>query len=252
MSYVDNNGVRIHYRVEGAGKPLVLQHGFTESIEDWCECGYVDALKSDYRLILIDARGHGGSDKPHDPNAYALENRAGDVVAVLDALGIEKAHFWGYSMGGWIGFGMAGFAPDRIDRLVIGGQHPFARSMRHLRQMVCAGIDGGTEEFLAAFRRTFGPADGAFAARLRAADLRAYLALLGDRPCLDELLPQISAPCCLYAGEADDIWADAKAASDRIPGATFLSFPGLDHCQTFLRGDLVLPRVIAFLRSGVT
>jgi hypothetical protein len=48
--------MQIHYRIEGAGSPLVLQHGFTESIEDWFECGYVDALKSDYRLILIDAR----------------------------------------------------------------------------------------------------------------------------------------------------------------------------------------------------
>jgi pimeloyl-ACP methyl ester carboxylesterase len=136
--------------------------------------------------------------------------------------------------------------------LVIGGQHPFVRNMGHLRRMVRAGINGGRDTFLAAFRRTFGPADGAFAARLRAADLQAYLALLQDRPGLDELLPQISAPCCLYAGEADDIWADAKAASDRIPGATFLSFPGLDHCQTFLRGDLVLPRVMAFLHSAVT
>jgi pimeloyl-ACP methyl ester carboxylesterase len=252
MSYAENQGVQIHYQIEGAGRPLVLQHGFTESIEDWFECGYVAALKSDYRLILIDARGHGSSDKPHDPNAYALESRAGDVVAVLDSLGIEKAHFWGYSMGGWIGFGMAAFAPERIDRLVIGGQHPFVRNMEHLRRMVRAGINGGSEAFLAAFRRTFGPADGAFAARLSAADLQAYLALLQDRPGLDELLPQISAPCCLYAGEADDIWADAKAASDRIPGATFLSFPGLDHCQTFLRGDLVLPRVMAFLHSAVT
>jgi pimeloyl-ACP methyl ester carboxylesterase len=251
MLYADNHGVRIHYQVEGAGEPLVLQHGFTESIEDWSECGYVDALKREYQLILIDARGHGGSDKPHNPGAYRLEDRVGDVVAVLDALGIEKAHFWGYSMGGWIGFGMAAFAPARVDRLVIGGQHPFARSLENLRRMVRAGVDGGTEDFLDAYRLTFGPADGAFAARLRAADLQAYLALLQDRPGLDELLPQISMLCCLYAGEADDIWTDARAASERIPGATFVSFPGLDHCQTFLRADVVLPRVISFLRSGI-
>jgi len=84
-----------------------LQHGFSESFEDWYEYGYVDALKNNFRLILVDARGHGGSDKPHDPAAYALEYRVSDVVVVLDALRIEKAHYWGYSMGGWIGFGMA-------------------------------------------------------------------------------------------------------------------------------------------------
>src|SRR5215472_4406008 len=144
MPYADNNKVRVHYRIEGGnGRPLVLQHGFTESIEDWSECGYVDVLKCQYRLIMIDARGHGGSGKPHDPEAYRLETRVRDVVTVLDDLGIERAHFWGYSMGGWIGFGMAAFAPERVDRLVIGGQHPFAGGMAELRQMVRAGSEGG-------------------------------------------------------------------------------------------------------------
>lgn len=251
MPYADNRGARVHYSiVEGVGSPLVLHHGFTESIEDWFECGYVDRLNTGYRLILIDARGHGRSDKPHDAGAYALENRVGDVVAVLDAVGVEKASFWGYSMGGWIGFGMAKFASDRLERLVIGGQHPFARSMEELRQMVRAGIEGGADAFLSAFARVFGRAEGAFADRLRAADLQAYMALLQDRPGLDELLPRISAPCCLYAGEADDIYFQARAASERIPSAAFLSFPGLDHCQAFARADLVLPPVMKFLGGG--
>src|ERR1700726_2295119 len=104
MPYTGNQGVRIHYRIEGAGLPLVLQHGFTRSLEDWKSCGYIARLKSDYQVILIDARGHGQSDKPRDPEAYRLEKRVGDVVvAVLNDLGIGKAHYWGYSMGGWLG-----------------------------------------------------------------------------------------------------------------------------------------------------
>ena len=75
------------------------------------------------------------------------------------------------------------------------------------------------------------------------------MALLQDRPGLDELLPGISAPCCLYAGEADDMYSQARAASERIPGAAFLSFAGLDHCQAFTRADLVLPPVMKFLRG---
>ena len=85
MPYTDNQRVRIHYRIEGEGPSLVLQHGFLQSIEDWYECGYVDALKRDYRLVLVDARGHGSSDKPHDPDAYPLDNRVADVVAVCPA-----------------------------------------------------------------------------------------------------------------------------------------------------------------------
>ena len=70
MAYVENDGVRIHYRVEGEGPPLFLHMGFSVDLTGWYEWGYVDALKDDYRLILIDPRGHGKSDKPHDPAAY--------------------------------------------------------------------------------------------------------------------------------------------------------------------------------------
>lgn len=66
MPRVDNEGVSIHYRVEGDGPPVVLGHGITDSSDFWYECGYVEALKPKYRLVLIDFRGHGKSDKPHD------------------------------------------------------------------------------------------------------------------------------------------------------------------------------------------
>ncbi len=70
MPYADHQGIRIHYQVEGEGPPLVLQHGFTQSIQDWYRAGYVDALKPAYQLILIDARGHGGSEKLYDRGLY--------------------------------------------------------------------------------------------------------------------------------------------------------------------------------------
>ncbi len=107
MPYVDYQGVRIHYRVEGAGPPLVLQHGLSSSLESWYERGYVGDLRRDNRLVLVDARGHRASDKPHDPGAYDMRLMASDVICVLDNLGVEKAHYWGYSMGGTIGYNLA-------------------------------------------------------------------------------------------------------------------------------------------------
>ena len=125
MPYADNDGTQIHYHVEGNGPPLVLHHGFTSSLKNWYAYGYVEPLKADYQLILIDARGHGESDKPHDPAHYDLRLRVNDVVSVLDDLGVDKAHYLGYSMGGRIGFGIAIHAPERLNSLIIGGMHPY-------------------------------------------------------------------------------------------------------------------------------
>ena len=99
MAFVDNRGVRIHYEVEGEGFPLVIQHGAFDSIETWHELGYVNALKDAHRLILVDARGHGASDKPHVTSAYSKEMQAADIVTVLDDLKIERSDYWGYSDG---------------------------------------------------------------------------------------------------------------------------------------------------------
>jgi pimeloyl-ACP methyl ester carboxylesterase len=252
MPYADNQGVRIHYRVEGDGPPLVLQHGFTQSVEDWYNRGYVAGLKTEYRLILVDSRGHGASDKPHDPESYALDKRAVDVVAVLDALGVARAHFWGYSMGAWIGFGMAQFAPAQVDRLVIGGQVPYARGIEGTRQMVRTGIAEGNDAFATALEKRYGgEVTPERKERLRSADLVAWLAAAQDRPSLEHILSGMRMPCLLYAGEADPLCAEAKAASPLIPNARFFSLPGLSHAGAFQRSDLVLPRVRAFL-NGVS
>ena len=85
MPYADSNGVRIYYEVEGKpdGPPLVVQHGLTGYLESWRERGYADVLGADYRLILIDARGHGRSDKPHEPEAYVRELRSAMALATI-------------------------------------------------------------------------------------------------------------------------------------------------------------------------
>jgi pimeloyl-ACP methyl ester carboxylesterase len=250
MPYAQSGGVRIHYQMEGEGPPaLVLQHGFSESVVDWYESGYVEALRPDYQLILIDARGHGASDKPHDPDAYVLNRRVADVVAVLDAREIARAIFWGYSMGGWIGFGMAKYARDRVRALVIGGQHPYARSMEPLRQVVHKGIAQGGGAFVAAMEEMFGSESAQRRERLLRTDLEAYLALAQDRPSLDDTLPAMQMPCCLYAGERDPIYPEVAACSRTIPRTTFFSLPGLNHCEAYTRSELVLPRVTAFLEA---
>jgi len=247
MPYATNEGIRIHYEVDGDGPPLVLQHGFTGKVKNWELAGYVDALKSHFRLIRVDARGHGESDKPHETAAYTLSAHANDVVAVLDALDLRTAHFWGYSMGGWIGFGMAKYAPHRVAALVIGGSHPYGRTLRASRP------DGSDPQ--AFIQDLFGrlgvqaldalPSNRR--AELLANDFLALAAAQQDRPSLQDILPTMHMPCCLYVGAADGMLKQVEACVKQIPNATFVSFPRFDHADAFYRSDVVLPPILHFL-----
>jgi pimeloyl-ACP methyl ester carboxylesterase len=150
-------------------------------------------------------------------------------------------------MGGWIGFGLAKYTPQRVDRLVIGGQHPFARDQSGFRQWLREGMTGGRETLISAFEKMAGPISDVYAARLRAADLQAWLASVEDRVGIEDMLGTMAMPCCLYAGEADPIFAQTKLASERIPNARFFSLPGLSHLQTFVESGGVLEPVTEFL-----
>jgi pimeloyl-ACP methyl ester carboxylesterase len=78
---------------------LLLHTSFGSSIPDWHSLGYVDGLNRDYQLILVDPRGQGHSDTPHSTQDYSPGHRVADVIAVLDALGFERVHFWGLFAG---------------------------------------------------------------------------------------------------------------------------------------------------------
>src|SRR5215468_10685895 len=145
MPYANSQGVRIHYQIEGTGPALMLQHGFTDSLEIWHELGYVEALKHNYRLIMVDARGHGASDKPHEPTAYAHTLLVADLIAVLDDLTVPTAHFLGYSMGGRIGFALAKYAAERWSSLIIGGSHLYPQTQERFDarlQTLKKGLEG--------------------------------------------------------------------------------------------------------------
>ncbi len=91
MPVIVRDGTKLYFETAGEGTPLVILHGFMGAIEQnyqWLR------LLPGYRLILLDARGHGKSGKPRDPSAYALSERTRDVIAILDHLGIKKPIIW--------------------------------------------------------------------------------------------------------------------------------------------------------------
>jgi pimeloyl-ACP methyl ester carboxylesterase len=249
MPYANHQGIRIHYQVEGDGRPLVLQHGFTSSLKHWYLSGYVDALKPHYRLLLVDARGHGASDKPHDPAAYTLPLQVGDVIAVLDAHGLNQAHFWGYSMGGRIGFGMAKYAPERVHALIIGGAHPYGRQLPASSRLDGADPDAFVAAFYSGREEDLATLPAARREELFANDFRALAAAQQDRPSLEDMLPTMPMPCCLYASDADAVYSKVQACVQQIPHATFFTLQGLSHGVAFRESGLVLPHVTKFLQA---
>lgn len=115
MAMFPSRDCLLYYHEHGAGDPVLLVHGLGSSSEDW-EL-QVPALAAHYRVITLDVRGHGRSGKPRE--RYSIEGFSNDVLALLDALGLQKVHYVGLSMGGMIGFQLGVDHPGRLQSLCI-------------------------------------------------------------------------------------------------------------------------------------
>jgi pimeloyl-ACP methyl ester carboxylesterase len=260
VPYISNEGVKIHYEVEGEpGTPwLVMQHGSSGNLENWRAFGYVEALKKDYHLILIDARGHGLSDRPHNPEAYSQETFAGDYATILDELRIKKAHYIGYSMGGRIGFRViARYLFDRFHSLILGGASPYPITSEDEKKELGArltalrvAIDRGVDAYLTALEVKSGPLSSRAKERIIASDPVAIYTLTKttyEWPGAEDVLPKINIPCLIYASDLDPRYPGAKEGASHIPGAEFISFHNIEHLDILRRSDLVLPFIKKFL-----
>jgi pimeloyl-ACP methyl ester carboxylesterase len=250
-SYALNKGIRIHFEIEGSGQPLILQHGLSNSLEYWRDFGYTKILKKYYKLILIDARGHGKSDVPKDPEVYDTSIMAKDIIAVLDHLNIDKAHYLGYSMGGYIGFDLAERYSERFYTLIIGGAQPYPEDFSDARKLVEAGTSV-TSVILDFWDSVSAPLKQETRRQLlehNPIPIRALFAK--DRPDMSHILSSMKMPCLVYVGE-DDVpkFKKAKECVKHMTNGTFVSFPGLDHFEAQVRSDLVLPHIMKFLADN--
>jgi len=256
MPLADHQGVRIYHEVEGEGPPIVLAHGLTGNTTFWRGYGYVDQLMDEFSVVLFDTRGHGNSDKPHKVAAYDYRLMVGDVLAVLDALGIDKAHYWGYSMGGTIGLGLAAHHPERLISLIAGGTDlcyapDESDEPSPLLEIFQRGVTKGADAVVEGMRAWAGSITPQYEERLRGLDPRAMVAYLDPtrlRPSFIDALPQMNLPCLLYAGEQDgDAHQNGPAAAQQMPDARFVSLPGLNDVGASAAVDLIMPHVLSFL-----
>jgi len=246
MPYATNREVRIYYESEGDGLPVVMLHGALQSLESWRVAGYTEAMRASHQLVLVDARGHGRSDKPHDLNAYFADLMAEDVIAVLDQMRIAEAAFVGFSLGGDVGYRVAAKWPHRLTALAIGGAHPFGNETSDvmLRRLKAQGIGALLEgrEALDAREREI----------IASNDAEALIACLQGQAASASVAGSLSTLVCptlLYVGASDRRADQMRQAAAILPNAELRILPDVDHVGAFYRSELVIPIVRDFLNS---
>jgi pimeloyl-ACP methyl ester carboxylesterase len=246
-----SNGVTIAFRdipAEGVdiGEPILLIHGFASTHRiNWIDPRWATTLsKSGRRVILIDNRGHGASEKLYDPEAYSTAHMAEDAANLLAHVGIRRADVMGYSMGARVGAYLAQWRPGLVRSLVLGGLgiHLIEGAGLPLGiadAMEAPSLDDVTDPMQRTFR--------AFADNNHS-DLRALAACIrGSRMSMTrEEIDRIAAPTLVAVGTADVVAGDPHALAAMLPHGSALEIPGRDHNRAV--GDRVYKEgVLAFL-----
>ena len=247
---VESRGFTIDYAVDGDGPPLVLIAGTLCAARHWIEYGYAAPLARHWRVINIDPLGHGASDTPHDADSYRAAGVTADLVAVLDAEGVDRATVWGYSRGGWLACNLASRYPDRVDRIVVGAyamhahEEEVARLLTPLAQFLREGN-------WAALWRTFGVTDRGFQRMMEDGNdaLAVAAAIDGSKRPTRYIDPaSIRCPATYYVGSEDWIVPHVRADVEAL-GATVDVIDGQGHLGSFFAAaDSVLARVETRLR----
>jgi pimeloyl-ACP methyl ester carboxylesterase len=237
MPSFHNGDVEIAYLDEGEGDPILLVHGFASTKNvNWVYPTWVSELKKNgRRVIALDNRGHGDSAKLYDPEKYHISIMAGDVSALLDHLGIERADVMGYSLGSRMTAWLARYQPQRLRSTIFGGIGIGLIEGGGPGENVAEALEApALEDVTDPVGRTF----RAFADQTRS-DRRALAACLrGSRGLMTkEEAAAISVPVLIAVGTADEIAGSARALEKIIPGSQVLDIPDRDHMRAV--GDKV-------------
>ncbi|AUC93747.1 alpha/beta hydrolase [Bradyrhizobium sp. SK17] len=249
MAKLNRDGVEIYYEIHGNGPPLILTHGYSSTSAMWQ--GQIEALSKRHRLILWDMRGHGQSDYPDNPDAYSEAHTVGDIAALLDAAGADKAVVGGLSLGGYMSLAFHRAHPERVRALLIidtgpGFKKDEAREVWNKRARDTG--DRFDREGLDMLK-SLSPERASVThrnARGLALSARGMLAQRDAR--VIESLPDIKVPSLVVVG-ADD--TPFLAASDymavKIPGAQKAVIPNAGHAVNIDQPQLFIDAVLPFL-----
>lgn len=229
MPRFSHDGVELAYLDEGEGAPILLIHGFASTKEvNWVYPGWVSALtRAGRRVIAIDNRGHGESEKLYEPARYHTHLMAEDARALLDHLHIARADVMGYSMGARITAFLALKHPGRVRSAILGGLGIKLVSGVGLPEDIAVALEAPS---LAEVTDPMGRTFRAFADQTKS-DRRALAACIrGTRQTLSrDEVTQIRVPMLIAVGTKDVVAGSAQDLAALIPGARAIDIPGRDH-----------------------
>jgi pimeloyl-ACP methyl ester carboxylesterase len=228
-TFTATDGVKIHYLEAGHGSPVILIHGYTGSAQgNWFSNGVAEALAARHRVVAIDCRGHGQSDKPHDPSRYG-PRMAKDVLELMDHLHIDRAHVHGYSMGGFIVTQLLAAAPQRFITASYGGSG-VPEEVSEKRAQVPADDPGpGPQEAEATEKLRGAPND-----REALAAVRQYEWKPGERAAID--LAKIRIPVLAINGQFDGPNAKTHRMKRELTDFRAVVLPGKSHLTAIMAG----------------
>jgi pimeloyl-ACP methyl ester carboxylesterase len=225
--------LRIAFDDVGQGEPIILIHGFASSRAiNWQRPGWYEALsKAGRRVIALDLRGHGESEKPHDESAYDESLMAADVIQLMDHLGVTSADVMGYSMGGFITLHLLMEHRSRFGRAIIGGvgENYFAPVTINVDRVVEALLAPRADEVSDPVSKTF-----RVFAESSGNDLKALAACFkrARTPYRPQELSGITHPVLIVAGDKDTMIGSAEPLADAIPNSKLVIVKGRDHMLT--------------------
>lgn len=248
MKTFNSDGVEIAYTDEGDGEPILLIHGFASNIQtNWVESSWLKTLRqAGRRVIAIDNRGHGKSEKLYDPESYTSPQMAGDAGRLLDHLDIGQADVMGYSMGARITAFLTMQRPEKVRSAILAGLGiNMVRGLGGAGPIASALEAPSIEDVMNETARTF-----RLFAESTSSDLLALAACI--RASRDKITPEalaeIKRPVLVAVGTRDVIGGPAKGLADLIPGAQAFDIEGRDHMKAV--GDSSFKeRVLAFLET---
>jgi pimeloyl-ACP methyl ester carboxylesterase len=244
MPTVQSAGVPIYYEQIGVGSPILLVHGFASSFEGtWGQSGWIAFLLAQgCQVVGMDCRGHGRSGKPHDPAAYDYPRMPDDVLAVMDAAGLEHVDLMGYSSGGAIAIALLAFHPDRFRSVIVGGAGQVTPAIPQVLPDIAAALEtddlSAIKNPAALFFRQFAESrahDPHSIAQLNpdlhalAALCKAGLGLRSTHEDVEAALGQVRVPLLAVAGDKDAALPGVRRLSQTVPNAQFVMLPGEDH-----------------------